>query len=346
MVLLNGIRQPRRPPVPRRRPLRHPPRDRPPPELRLRPPLLPRRRAGPPRGPGRARRGAAALPRVGGRLGQREDGAHVDGARAGSRCPCGRTDVLLELEPRPGVLPRDDREVPRRATRRSTSCGGCATTRSASIATTGSGARSSAGRRCSSPRRTAAAAISGDGVVDLTLIAHEFGHAAAPGPFVPTNVVAAALSDAGAHLDVVADLVAGTSIASWCVTEPPPHDHLGAIALDIRADGGDLVLNGVKRPVESAADGRPPPRHRSHRATGSPRCSCHATRPASRSSRCDTVDLTRRFSLVRFDDVRVPATASSARSVGADAASRAPAATRARDARTPSRSARCSAPST
>ena len=39
--------QPRRPPVPRRRPLRHPPQDRPPPRVRLRHPLLPRRRARP-----------------------------------------------------------------------------------------------------------------------------------------------------------------------------------------------------------------------------------------------------------------------------------------------------------
>ena len=41
--------EPRRPPLPRRRPLRHPPRRRPAPHLRLRHPLLPRRRPRPPR---------------------------------------------------------------------------------------------------------------------------------------------------------------------------------------------------------------------------------------------------------------------------------------------------------
>ena len=51
--------------------------------LRLRHPLLPRRRAGPPRGPRRARRGAEALPRVGGRLGQRRAGPHLHGAGLG-----------------------------------------------------------------------------------------------------------------------------------------------------------------------------------------------------------------------------------------------------------------------
>src|SRR3954452_14715710 len=61
--------------------------------------------------------------------------------------------------------------------------------------------------------------ISGTGVVDLTLVAHEFGHAAAPGPLATTNVVASALSEHGVHLDVLGNVLAGTSIASWCQGE-------------------------------------------------------------------------------------------------------------------------------
>ena len=61
----HGIGQPRRAHVSRRRPLRHPPPDRPPPDLRLRHPLLPRRRAGPARGAGRPRRGADSASRSG-----------------------------------------------------------------------------------------------------------------------------------------------------------------------------------------------------------------------------------------------------------------------------------------
>ena len=60
--------------------------------LRLRHPLLPRRRAGPPRGPGRARRGAQALPRVGGRLGQRRAGPHLDRPRLGDAPGAHRRD--------------------------------------------------------------------------------------------------------------------------------------------------------------------------------------------------------------------------------------------------------------
>ncbi|MCU1353555.1 MAG: acyl-CoA dehydrogenase domain protein, partial [Acidimicrobiales bacterium] len=36
--------------------------------------------------------------------------------------------------------------------------------------------------------------ISGAGLVDLTVVAHEFGRHAAPGPLVTTNIVASALS--------------------------------------------------------------------------------------------------------------------------------------------------------
>ena len=51
--------------------------------------------------------------------------------------------------------------------------------------------------------------ISGDGLVDLTLVAHEFGRHAAPGPLVPVNVVAAALSDADTTGDRWTDVLAG-----------------------------------------------------------------------------------------------------------------------------------------
>ena len=71
--------------------------DRPPPELRLRPALLPRRRARPPRRPGRARRGAEALARLGGRLGPRGTGPHADRARLG-RAP--RPDALSATDER------------------------------------------------------------------------------------------------------------------------------------------------------------------------------------------------------------------------------------------------------
>jgi alkylation response protein AidB-like acyl-CoA dehydrogenase len=149
--------------------------------------------------------------------------------------------------------------------------------------------------------------ISGAGLVDLTLIAHEFGHAAAPGPLLTTNVVASALSDHGTHLDVLGNVVAGTSIASWCEAEPRPNDHLGAIGLDVRVDGDHVVLNGAKRPVESGMDadhflvtGRT--------GDGITQVLVARETPGVSVQPMQTVDLTRRFARVRFDEVRVPRT--------------------------------------
>lgn len=137
--------------------------------------------------------------------------------------------------------------------------------------------------------------ISDEGLVDLTLIAHEFGHAAAPGPLVTTNVVASALNDCEAPSagDVLAGLLAGTSIASWAY---------GDAALKIEIDGDDAVLRGVVRPVESASEAE-------HFLVtdGVTQVLVPAAAAGVAVAPMQTVDLTRRFSVVRFDDVRVPA---------------------------------------
>jgi alkylation response protein AidB-like acyl-CoA dehydrogenase len=148
--------------------------------------------------------------------------------------------------------------------------------------------------------------ISGQGLVDLTLVAHEFGAHAAPGPLVPTNVVAGTLARHGSAPELVAALIAGEAVASWAYTEPPPGDRLGDVALQVRPDGSDVVLSGVKRPVESAAlashllvTGRT--------GDGLTQVLVPADAPGVRITPLRSVDLTRRFSSVRFDDVRVPA---------------------------------------
>jgi alkylation response protein AidB-like acyl-CoA dehydrogenase len=150
--------------------------------------------------------------------------------------------------------------------------------------------------------------ISGNGVLDLSLIAYEFGHGAAPGPLVASNVVAAALDEHGAHLDVLAGIVSGETIATWCYGEAPPADGLGVLAATVRADGESLVVDGVKQPVESGSDadhflvtGR----------TGDGLTQVLVARdtPGVTVEPLGTVDLTRRFARVRFDGVRVPASA-------------------------------------
>jgi alkylation response protein AidB-like acyl-CoA dehydrogenase len=160
--------------------------------------------------------------------------------------------------------------------------------------------------------RDGGGSVSGSGLADLTLIAHEFGAHAAPGPLAAANLVAAALSEAprrSADLTaVLGALLAGTSVASWCLAEPAPRDGLGQVALRCDRAGGDVVLTGVKRPVESAAQadfllvtGRT--------GDGLTQVLVPADAPGVTVSPLRSLDLTRRFSLVRFDDVRVPASA-------------------------------------
>ncbi len=145
--------------------------------------------------------------------------------------------------------------------------------------------------------------ISGNGILDLTIVAHEFGAHAAPGPLIATNVVAAALAETDSHPDVIAGLLDGSTVATWCIDEPGrrPLD----VDVEIRVDGDDLVINGVKRPVEAAEQA-------SHLlVTGRtddgltqvlvPAETAGVTVTAMRS-----VDLTRRFGAVSFSDVRVP----------------------------------------
>src|SRR5215472_6459868 len=60
--------------------------------------------------------------------------------------------------------------------------------------------------------------ISGPGLVDLSLVAYEFGHHAAPGPLLGTNVVASALSAngaPGAQAEVLSGLLSGEVVAAW-----------------------------------------------------------------------------------------------------------------------------------
>jgi alkylation response protein AidB-like acyl-CoA dehydrogenase len=157
------------------------------------------------------------------------------------------------------------------------------------------------------PEEHGGGSISGAGLVDLGLIAYEFGRHAAPGPLVSTNIVAFALATAGtaAYAGVLGGLLAGTAVASWCDGEPPPHDRLGDVCLEARVDGDDVVLDGIKRPVESAADAD----HFLVTARTGDRCTqVLVPRDAAGVSvdAMKNVDLTRRFGRVTFAGVRVP----------------------------------------
>jgi alkylation response protein AidB-like acyl-CoA dehydrogenase len=142
--------------------------------------------------------------------------------------------------------------------------------------------------------------ISGKGVVDLSLVAYEFGRHAAPGPLAVANVVAATLSETGAHSEVLQELLSGTSIASWSCSDRVP--------LDVAVEGRNLVVSGATRPVESA--GQADHLLVTGRTGEGPIQLLIPTHTPGVSHRpMRTVDLTRRFSVVTFDDVHLSADA-------------------------------------
>jgi alkylation response protein AidB-like acyl-CoA dehydrogenase len=156
--------------------------------------------------------------------------------------------------------------------------------------------------------------ISGSGLADLSLVAYAFGRRAAPGPLVTTNVVAATLAAHDGHgpaPQVLASLLSGEGIATWC---PPSVGPAGwQPTVEATHDGADLVLRGEARPVESAGaaahllvtcgdgDGKT--------GTGTTQVLVPASATGVTVSPLQTVDLSRRFSVVTFEDVRVPADA-------------------------------------
>ena len=129
--------------------------------------------------------------------------------------------------------------------------------------------------------------ISGDGLIDLTLVAYEFGRHAAPGPLITTNVVAGALSAGGTHPQLLADLVSGAAIASWCDK-----------GVEIRRDGEELVVTGVARPVESAVQA-------SHFLVSDGVTQAIVPADAASVAPMQNVDMTKRFGVVTFEGVRL-----------------------------------------
>ncbi len=73
------------------------------------------------------------------------------------------------------------------------------------------------------PDRLGGGSISGDGLLDLVLVAEEMGRLVAPGPLLPVNVVAEAVARSGTPEQQAAELaplVDGTRIATWAFAEP------------------------------------------------------------------------------------------------------------------------------
>jgi alkylation response protein AidB-like acyl-CoA dehydrogenase len=159
--------------------------------------------------------------------------------------------------------------------------------------------------------RRGGGSISGAGLRDLALIAEEMGAMVSPGPLIATNVVAQTVSRDGSEelaSHVLPGLVSGESVAAWCVAEPGQSVTPDGMTLRARRDGAVFVLDGVKRPVDSGGQAD----WLLVTAAGPDGLSqflVPSSAPGLRITPLHGLDLVRRHAEIRFDGVRVPASA-------------------------------------
>jgi alkylation response protein AidB-like acyl-CoA dehydrogenase len=149
--------------------------------------------------------------------------------------------------------------------------------------------------------------LSGRPLADAAIVAEELGRALGPGPFLPVNVVAAALSSSGGaeHATTLGSLVNGDAIASWALGEPGSRWEAAGIGTTVEVSGDEIVVTGVKRYVEAASTAD----HllvvaRTDGGLTQVLVPAHAAGVTTQSA--TSLDLGRRFGEVRLDGVRLP----------------------------------------
>jgi alkylation response protein AidB-like acyl-CoA dehydrogenase len=103
------------------------------------------------------------------------------------------------------------------------------------------------------PEDLGGGSVSGEGPVDLVIVAEEIGRAVAPGPLLPVNVVAETIARAGSNEQqaLLAGVLTGDVVFAWCFNEPGQGWGAEDIAMEARRDGDSFVLNGLKTAVEA-----------------------------------------------------------------------------------------------
>jgi alkylation response protein AidB-like acyl-CoA dehydrogenase len=157
------------------------------------------------------------------------------------------------------------------------------------------------------PEDAGGGSVSGNGILDLLLVAYEFGLHAAPGPLGPANLVAAALGRWGSDDQrggPLAALLSGEAVAAWALAEPPPRDRLGQVELSARTERDAILLSGTKMPVEAGVEAEHilvTARHDS----GLSQLLIPVDTPGLTITPLQGLDMTRRFACIDFEDVSV-----------------------------------------
>lgn len=161
------------------------------------------------------------------------------------------------------------------------------------------------------PEALGGGCVSGNGALDAALIAYKRGEGLQPGAFVGTNVVAYAVTLAGTdqlRQEVLPKLVNGEVSGSWALASVGSNGQLGGGATAAPAADGGLVISGRKTAVQDIEPAslllvtcESP--------TGAVQVIVGADAPGVTVTPLESLDLSRRFADVQFDDVTVPASA-------------------------------------
>lgn len=106
------------------------------------------------------------------------------------------------------------------------------------------------------PEEHGGGSVSGDGLVDLTIIAEELGRMVHPGPFHATNVVAFAVAEFGSAAmreRYLPPIVSGEVIATWAFAAPDHECTARSVGVRAMPAGDGYVLDGVTAHVPHAA---------------------------------------------------------------------------------------------
>jgi len=157
------------------------------------------------------------------------------------------------------------------------------------------------------PESEGGGSVSGDGLLDLVLVAEEMGTLVSPGPLVPVNVVADAVSrsgDDGQRAELLPGLLSGESIVTWAFAEPDGAWDASGVQLAAEERDGGWVLSGTKTFVQEAqvADGF---LVTARTGGGLTQFVVPADAQGVTVSPLGSLDFTRRFGRVDLDGVRV-----------------------------------------
>lgn len=106
------------------------------------------------------------------------------------------------------------------------------------------------------PEELGGGSISGHPFADVAVLADESGRHVAPGPLVPSNVVAWLLGQANsaAHADSLAAILDGSAVAAWALAEGNGHWDPATVTVRAERTQNGYVVSGVKQFVEAATD--------------------------------------------------------------------------------------------